>query len=196
MGYYHHNRGNSGCQWAKTLLFQVRWPQDSVERASVVDVSCWTPRSIYHVIFDMNCCIIFTYYYYFWLLQISSFTLALCYGVTCWVGKFVFLLNLATLLLCHCVLVTEVLVNIDRGKGVLPDGTKPLPEPMLTDHQWCPSDTHIRTISQEMPQPSIHRIRLKITYINFHSNFPGANEWRPQFRVYVQVGDRAVIAIN
>ena len=33
-----------------------------------------------------------------------------------------------------------------------------------------------RAISQEMPQPSITKIRLKITYLNFHANFPGANE--------------------
>ena len=28
-----------------------------------------------------------------------------------------------------------VLVNTDSGNGLLPDGTKPLPEPMLTYHQ-------------------------------------------------------------
>ena len=26
--------------------------------------------------------------------------------------------------------------NIGSGNGLLPDGTKPLPEPMLTYHQW------------------------------------------------------------
>ena len=31
-------------------------------------------------------------------------------------------------------------------------------------------------ISQEMPPPSITKIRLKITYLKFHSNFPGTNE--------------------
>ena len=30
--------------------------------------------------------------------------------------------------------VTEIGVNIGSGNGLLPDGTKPLPEPMLTDH--------------------------------------------------------------
>ena len=34
----------------------------------------------------------------------------------------------------------------------------------------------IRAISQEMPQPSITKIHLKIAYLNFHSNFPGVNE--------------------
>ena len=39
------------------------------------------------------------------------------------------------------------------------------------------SDIHIRAISQETPQPSITEICLKITYLKFHSNFPGANEF-------------------
>ena len=40
------------------------------------------------------------------------------------------------------------------------------------------SDIHIRTISQEMPQPPITKIYFKVTYLKFHSNFPGANELR------------------
>ena len=42
--------------------------------------------------------------------------------------------------LTYCGLVTpygdRVLVNICSGNGLLPDGTKPLPEPMLTYHHW------------------------------------------------------------
>ena len=36
----------------------------------------------------------------------------------------------------------------------------------------------IRAISQEMPQPSITKVCLKINvaYLKYHSNFPGANE--------------------
>ena len=71
---------------------------------------------------------------------------------------------------------TEICVNIGSDNGLLPDGTKPLPEPMLTDHQWSPSDTHIRAISQEMLQPSITKICLKITNLNINSDFPGANK--------------------
>ena len=56
---------------------------------------------------------------------------------------------------------TEIWVNIYSGNGLLPDGIKPLPEPMLTDHES--SDIHIRAISQE----SITKIHLKITYLNF-----------------------------
>ena len=33
---------------------------------------------------------------------------------------------------------TKIWVNIGSGNGLLPDGNKPLPEPMLTDHQWSP----------------------------------------------------------
>ena len=32
-------------------------------------------------------------------------------------------------------MVTYIWVNIGSGNGLLPDGTKPLPEPMLTHHQ-------------------------------------------------------------
>ena len=73
-------------------------------------------------------------------------------------------------------MVTEIWINIGSGNGLLPDGTKPLPEPMLTDHQLSPVTFIFREISQEMPQPSIAKICLKITYLNFHSNFPGVNE--------------------
>ena len=42
-------------------------------------------------------------------------------------------------LLTHCGLVTpygiRYLGNAGSGKGLLPDGIKPLPEPMLTYHQ-------------------------------------------------------------
>ena len=34
--------------------------------------------------------------------------------------------------------VTKIWVNIGSGNGLLPDVTEPLPEPMLTYHQWGP----------------------------------------------------------
>ena len=40
---------------------------------------------------------------------------------------------------------------------------------LISEVQW-----HIREISQEMPQPSIIKIHLKITYLKFHSNSSGA----------------------
>ena len=71
---------------------------------------------------------------------------------------------------------TEIWVNIGSGNGLLPNGTKPLPEPMLTDHQLSPV-TLISGQFYEMPQPAITKICLKITNLKFHSNFPGANEF-------------------
>ena len=38
------------------------------------------------------------------------------------------------------------------------------------------SGIHPRAISQELPQPPITEISLKIIYAKFHSNLPGANE--------------------
>ena len=32
--------------------------------------------------------------------------------------------------------ITDLFVNTGSGNGLLPDGTKPLPEPMLTYCQW------------------------------------------------------------
>ena len=65
-------------------------------------------------------------------------------------------------------MVAEIWVNIGSGNGLLPDGTKPFPKPVLTDHHLKSSGIHIRAISQEMPQPSITKIRLKITCLKFH----------------------------
>ena len=45
-------------------------------------------------------------------------------------------LNLIVTWWCH--MATKIWINIGSGNGLLPDGTKPLPEPMLTDHQWSP----------------------------------------------------------
>ena len=64
-------------------------------------------------------------------------------------------------LLCHKA--TKIWVNFGSGNGLLPDGTKPLPEPMLTPHQLCLSRIHLSAISQEIPQPSI----TKIGFINY-----------------------------
>ena len=49
------------------------------------------------------------------------------------------------------------------------------------------SDIRIRAISQQMPQPSITKICLKITCLKFHSNFPRPNELI--YRVVPVLGD-------
>ena len=73
-------------------------------------------------------------------------------------------------------MMTENWVNIGLGNGLLPWRHQAI---TWTNVDWSSvksSDIHIRAISQEMPQPSITKFRLKITYLNFHSNFPGTNE--------------------
>ena len=71
--------------------------------------------------------------------------------------------------LTYCGLVmlygAEIWVNIGSGNGLLPDGTKPLPEPMLTDHQQSPVIFMWEHISQEIPQLSLTKISLKTTYL-------------------------------
>ena len=35
-------------------------------------------------------------------------------------------------------MMTQILVNTSPANGLMPDGTKPTPEPMLTNLQWGP----------------------------------------------------------
>ena len=58
---------------------------------------------------------------------------------------------------------TEIWVNIGSGNGLLPVRQQAI---TWTNVDWSSvksSDIHIRAISQEMPQPSITKICLKIT---------------------------------
>ena len=59
-------------------------------------------------------------------------------------------------------------VNIGPSNGLLPAGTKPLPERMLTYNQS--DDVRSRVISQEIAQPLMTEIDLKMTYLIFHLN--------------------------
>ena len=52
---------------------------------------------------------------------------------------------------CWRHIASEMLFNIDAGNALLPDGTKALPEPMLTYHQWgSVCSTHLWSILQEV----------------------------------------------
>ena len=64
--------------------------------------------------------------------------------------------------LTHCDLVTPY---GDRDK---------VPSLYLNQCWLITSDINIREISQKMPPPSTTKIHLKITYLIFDSNFPGA----------------------
>ena len=63
---------------------------------------------------------------------------------------------------------TQNWVNIGSGNGLVPYGTKPLPEPMLTNHQMA--------ISHEMPKIVILDLSLKIIDLNIRVHLPGINE--------------------
>ena len=57
------------------------------------------------------------------------------------------------------------------------DGSKPLPEPMLTYHPWSVVVfMHLRVISQEVLMNSIRITCSKITLSKLHKLPPGANE--------------------
>ena len=70
----------------------------------------------------------------------------------------------------------QIWANIGSSNGLLPDGTKPLPEPMLTYQYVKLSDIYLRASSQEITQPSITESIWKIKYLKFHSSFSGAIE--------------------
>ena len=73
--------------------------------------------------------------------------------------------------LTHCGLVMPYgdidLVNIGLDNGLLPDGTKPLLEPLLTYHQ-CGSVMFIWGQFLKVPQPSTTKFSIKITFLKFH----------------------------
>ena len=83
--------------------------------------------------------------------------------------------------LTHCGLVTPY-GDRDLGQHWLRQWLVALRHQAITwtnvDWSWVKtSDINIRAISQEMPQPSIPEICLKITHIKkIHSDFPGSNE--------------------
>ena len=60
-------------------------------------------------------------------------------------------------------------MNIENG---LPDGTKPLPS-LLTVRS---NDIDLRSISQEILQPTITNISFKIVHLNIQFNLTGANQ--------------------
>ena len=73
---------------------------------------------------------------------------------------------------------TQILVNIGSGNGLLPDSSKPLPEPMLTYHvivsmdQWC---LYEGNFTGDTPAIN-HENQLQFAKIKFLWNPPGANE--------------------
>ena len=69
---------------------------------------------------------------------------------------------------------SELLVNTDSSNGVLPDGTKPIPDGW-TNVDLSSCGTNFQSISQEMLKISIH-MSFKNTLIKLLQHLPGANE--------------------
>ena len=68
---------------------------------------------------------------------------------------------------------TYIWVNIASGNGMLPDGTKPSPEPMLTNPSWG-----LLVPEGNFAQISILAMSLKIATPRLQPHFPRVNELR------------------
>ena len=67
--------------------------------------------------------------------------------------------------------------NVGSENGVLSDGIKPLPEPMLTCHDRCPLALIWEQVSQEVPINLIRNMCSEITLVELLvRHLPGANE--------------------
>ena len=71
---------------------------------------------------------------------------------------------------------TYIWVNIGSGNGLMPDGTKPLPEPMLTYHQLGRVAFTWWQYSLEMLTMSLIKRGLKITHLKSQPHLSGGNE--------------------
>ena len=69
----------------------------------------------------------------------------------------------------------QIYVNIGSSNDLLPDGTKPLPQPMLTSSEGS-SGVLVRSISYELLKNQIHEVSLKIALLKSFPFLPGPNE--------------------
>ena len=91
--------------------------------------------------------------------------------------------------LTHCGLVTPY-GDIELGQHWLRSWLVAWPNQSIT---WTNVDSsseisrkiHLRAISQELPYPSITKISLKIIYLKFNWNLPGANELKSIPRTWI-----------
>ena len=76
----------------------------------------------------------------------------------------------------HCSPVTQIWVNIGSGNGLLPYGTKPLPEPMLTYHQRCSLAFTWEQSHAQVLMNLIHNMCSEIACSKLLPHLPGTNE--------------------
>ena len=74
----------------------------------------------------------------------------------------------------HFELLEQILIKITWGSNLISFLIVTLTNVDLSPIRS--SDIHLRAITQEIPQPSISKISVKIEYLKFHSNPPGANK--------------------
>ena len=82
---------------------------------------------------------------------------------------------------CH--MATWIWVNIGLGNGLLPDGTKSLPEPLLTWYRWGSVAFNWEQFSINCSKSSIGKIYWKIIHLRLLSNLPGDNELNDTIRI-------------
>ena len=78
----------------------------------------------------------------------------------------------ASLWPCDTIFRNRSFVNIGSGNGLLPDGTKPLPEPMLTRDCWYPSQCNVKICSKYAGK----NFHSKLSFLKIFMHMPGANE--------------------
>ena len=79
-------------------------------------------------------------------------------------------------------MVSWVFIKTGSGNGLLPDGTKLLPEPMLACHQYAPvADIHPTAIPLEMFKIWINGLRLNIKHLKSTPHLQGNIVLQTQF---------------
>ena len=71
---------------------------------------------------------------------------------------------------------TQSLVKIGSDNGLVPDGTNPLPEPMLTWNYWHPPRA---ILQRNMPDKLTKVIIQNYLFLRFFMYLPGDNESNP-----------------
>ena len=75
-------------------------------------------------------------------------------------------------------MVTYICVNIGLDNGLVPDGTNPLPEPMLTCHHKCSVTLIWEQFHKCLWTKCIHKVYPYITPLKSIPHLPGVNELR------------------
>ena len=74
----------------------------------------------------------------------------------------------------------------------MPDGTKPLPEPMLTYHQW--GSVAFTKCMYQFHKITFHKMNLKNTLVKLFPHLPGGNELKGVQSTATFTGDSLVVS--